>query len=402
MSRDDITRRTALQALGGALALGSVGTAATGTGVAQDQDQNQEQVALDYLENDDLLDNSELESALTSLQEQNPDVMSVDTIGRSNQGRPILKAAIGTADDTHVMAIGQQHGDEFITGAEGLLAVAQYLVGGQSDTSDILENVTAHLVPRVNPDGFVARQRYNVDTDAPAAGEGDDIFGGAQGFYTAEEEGIGWDVNRYHWPEWEQSPLFQNAPEEYPLNPVPEARAVLDAVDEVDPEWLVDYHRQGMYTVNEDARFDPDNPAGAYDRPDYPPEPSDTGAGELTTASLLWPLNEDVPEDARDLSKQVVATMAGGLSDVAESTPTRYPGGTYGGICRNGYGLDGRGSVLFEVSAGTLGDRSFRIQQVLASMQSALVATANGTLFEVDPNQVDTLPEQSVEGFTVE
>lgn len=396
MVRDGITRRTTLKTLGGVLALGAAGSAEART----TDRQNQEQVARDYLDNDDLLDNEELEQTLTSLAEENSDLVTVDTIGQSNQGRPLLEVSVGNGD-THVMSIGQQHGDEFIVGAEGLLTVAQYLVGNQEETSEILDNVTVHLVPRVNPDGFVARQRYNIDTDAPARGEGDDIFGGDQGFFTADEEGIGWDINRYHWVDWEESPLFQNAPDEYPRNPVPEARAVIGAVDEHDPDWLVDYHRQGMYTVNEDAEFDPDNPGGAYDRGDYPPSPDDTGAGELTTVSMLWPLNENVPEDARNLSKQVVAMLTNGVSQIEGATPTRYPGGTYGGICRNGYGLDGRGSVLFEVSAGTVGDRAFRIQQVFASMMSALHATADGSLYDVAPSQVDDLPERHVNGFTV-
>lgn len=396
----ELNRRTALKAFGTALGVGAIGGSASASG-----GWSPESAARSYLSNDDLLDNAELERILRRLAEERSDRVSVREIGRSNQGRPILAVTVGNcADATDVMAIGQQHGDEMISSSEGLLAAAQYLSSGERRADRLLQEVTVHIVPRVNPDGFVARQRYNVDTNAPASGEGDDIFGGDGGFYAADEPGIGWDINRYHWPDWTESNLYQNLPEEYPENPVTEAQVMLDAVEEVDPAWIVDFHRQGTYTVDEDAEFDPENPDAAYERAEdnYPPDPDDTGAGDVVTSSLFWPINEDVPQDAQDLSKQLVVTMFDQLTEYDQSTVTRYPGGTYAGIARNAYGLTGRGSVLFELSAGTLGDRSYRIRQVFEAVLSSVEATATGALDGVDPDRVDELPERHVNGFTVE
>jgi hypothetical protein len=397
----NLNRRTTLKALGSALAIGAVGT---NTVTAGGRDSNEsvpsEEAALDYLANDSLLDNTELESILQGLTDEYSDLISVSEIGRSNQDRPIYAAAVGTGD-TDVMAIGQQHGDEMVSSSEGLVATIQYLARGNHNASMLTDELTVHIVPRVNPDGFVARQRYNVDTDAPARGENADIFANGAGFFTADEDGIGWDINRYNWTDWTESNLYQEYPDEYPENPVPESQAVVDTVEEVDPDWIIDYHRQGEYVVAPDASFDPDNP-DAREEAEYPPDPDDDGSGTIVTGSVFWPIAEGVPQDAQDLSKQMVATMVDEVSGYDRTVYTRYPGGTYPGIARNAYGLDGRGSVLFELSAGTLGDREFRIQQVMESLLGVVEATADGSLDDVDPNDVDDLPEREFRSFTIE
>ncbi|MFC7156388.1 M14 family zinc carboxypeptidase [Halomarina halobia] len=392
----ELTRRTALKAFGCVLAVGTSGGTAAGACAPR------ERVALDYLSDDDLLDNGELERILRSLRRVYPECVRLRRIGRSNQGRSIWSVSVGSggSDAVDVMAIGQQHGDEMISSAEGLLSAVEYLARAP-DAADVRERVTLHVVPRANPDGFVARQRYNVDTDAPARSEGDDVFGGDGGFHTSQLTGIGWDVNRYHWTDWTDSDLYRALPEAYPENPVTEARALLDAVDRVDPDWVVDYHRQGTYAVDPDATFDPANPGAAYERGRYPPDPDDDGGGELVTASLFWPIAEGVPTAARDRSKRLVWTMCESLGALDRSTITRYPGGTHAGLARNAYGLQGRGSVLFELSTGTLGDRAFRIRQVFESLLAALEATADGSLDDVDPNRVAELPERETNNFVV-
>ncbi|SFL34569.1 Zinc carboxypeptidase [Halogranum rubrum] len=353
----------------------------------------------DFLQNDDLLDNDELEKLLRSIEN-----VSVTTIGESNQGRPLWEASVGSGP-TDVMVIAQQHGDELIM-AEGTIAALQYLACADTTAvKKVRKELTVHLVPRVNPDGFVARQRYNVDTDAPAAA-GADIFGADIGIFAADTPFVGWDVNRYHWPEWEDSDLYQSYPEKFPENPVPEAVAVDSRVEDLDTEWIIDFHRQGEYVVDEDLKFVDrqqyiDGELGEEEM--YPPDPNDPGAGHIVTSSLFWPINEDVPEDARNLSKQLVYTMYDAITtesdtDVLtvgdEHTPnsTWYPGGTYAGIARNGFGLRGMGSVLFEVSAGTLGDRLYRIQHVAEAFLTAVKATADGSLTDVDPSKVEEIP----------
>lgn len=353
----------------------------------------------EFLRNDDLLDNNELKELLQSIQN-----VSVTKIGESNQGRPLWEASIGNGS-TDVMVIAQQHGDEFIM-AEGTIAALHYLACADTAAVRKVRNeLTVHLIPRANPDGFVARQRYNVDTDAPAAA-GADIFGADIGIFAADTPFVGWDINRYHWPEWEDSDLYQSYPEKFPENPVPEAVAVDSRVEDLDSEWVIDFHRQGEYIVDEDLKFVDrqqylDGELGEEET--YPPDPTDPGAGNIVTSSLFWPINEDVPEDARDLSKQLVYTMYDEITTESETDvltvgdehdpdPTWYPGGTYAGIARNGFGLRGMGSVLFEVSAGTLGNRLYRVQHVAEAFLAAVKATADGSLSDVDPAKVQQIP----------
>lgn len=396
----ELNRRDTLKAVGGIAAL-----AAGGSTVALSDPETERKFALDYLANDDLLDNEELETILRRLAKRHPERVTVGRIGETNQGRPIHSAAVQKHDSCPaVMVIAQQHGDEGIM-AEGTLAALRFLASGDSRADRILDGVSVHFVPRVNPDGFVARQRYNVDTDAPAADEGSGIFGSDTGIFTASDEGIGWDINRYNRHDWTEHALYQAFPEEYPENPVPEARAVIDAVNDVDPKWIADFHRQGSYVVDYESEFDLEevlNPDDEEDEEmaDYPPDPDDPGDGDIVTGSMFWPINPNVDEEVRDLSKQVVYTMYDELSGFDRANYTRYPGGTFGGIARNGHGLAGYGSVLFELSAGTLGDREFRIRQVFEAVLSAAHATADGSLEEVDPDSVDELPERG-DSFTV-
>ena len=395
-----LDRRTTLKALGGVVGLSTLGS--TSALATSHDDYDEQTIALDYLANDDLLDNDELETVLESLADTYSDWTGLETIGETNQGRPIWAIRLvspDAEDPTEVVGVSSQHGNEIIVG-EGLLSAAHYLLDEESQGRDWLEDVAVNIVPRVNLDGFVARQRYNVDTDAPARGEGDDIFGGDAGFFTADEPNIGWDINRYHWPDWEDSPTYQNAPDEYPENPVPESRAMLEMVDERDPEWIIDFHRQGEYVVDYEFEFDPENPDEEPER-EYPPDPEDPGGGDIVTASVFWPINEDVSQDTQDLSKQMAYTIYDELSEYDQADVTRYPGGTYGGIARNGYGLQGLGSILFELSQGTLGDRQYRIQQTMEGLLSVVAATADESLYDVDPDNVTELPERG-EYFPVE
>jgi hypothetical protein len=245
----------------------------------------------------------------------------------------------------------------------------------------------------------VAPQRWNVDTSAPGRSSQTGIFADDGGFFAANREGIGWDVNRYHWLDWTESGLYREFPEEYPRNPVPEARAVVGTVTDVDPEWIVDYHRQGIYTIDEDATYNPDDPREAYRRGEYPPDPSDDGGGDVVSTSLFWGIHEDVPEETLNRSKQLAWTIYDDVKDVEGTTVSRYPGGTYPGIARNAYGRGGYPTVLFEISAGTLGNRAFRIRQVFPSMLAASTAVAEGTVHDADPDAVRRLPERHVEGF---
>lgn len=311
-----------------------------------------------------LSDYSQLYKQLRKIEKKSKGLVELEPIGVSNEGRIIWLTKIGNPDNERVMIITQQHGNEALT-TESALKIIKFLASDSNKAKQILNYLHVLIVPRVNPDGHEVYHRYNIDEDAPARNTD-------EGFYTAREEGIGWDINRYHWvTDWKESTLYQNHPSEYPTNPVPEAVAVIDAYNEYNEDdspiiWIADFHHQGTY-VTED--------------------------GENVTSSILWPRNENVVTDIVNLSKQLCVTIYDHMSQYGYSTVTLYPGGTYAGIARNGYGLAGSGSILVELKGG-IGQKSsgMLIKHAYEQMMSILEATADGTLYDVKPERSEEIP----------
>lgn len=363
MGKDEFssTRRTALKTVGGLLATGAISGVATA-----DHDDNHivpngpwmtETQETKY---NGFYDYEELVKRLEQIERSTQGRVSIDTIGQSNQGREIFLATVGTGE-TDVFVITQQHGNE-PTGTEAVLTNLLSLLGNNGSVAqDILDELTVHVVPRVNVDGAEIPQRYNVDTDAPSRDT-------SEGFFTAWSDGVGWDINRYHDPAWEESRLYQNHPDEYPENPVPEAVAVQEAVNEVDPLWIADVHNQGTYKDDD---------------------------GDMINSSIFWPIHEDVSEDVQNLSKQLCRVIYDHVQPFGYSNITQYPGGTYPGIARNGYGLRGIGSVLIEHRAG-IGQKSQGSlnRMALEQLMSMFEATADRSLFEIEPDSAEEIPKR--------
>lgn len=359
-----LTRRTAIKSIGGLAGVGLLGSTVSANEGNDPLVPNGPWVTGPEATNlEGFHDYEELVRRLEQA-ERSYDALSLDTIGTTNQGRDIYLVTADAGADEDVVIITQQHGNE-PTGTEAVLINLLSFLGNQgSRAGDILDAVSVHVVPRVNPDGFEAYQRYNVDPDAPARNTG-------EGFYTAWQEGVGWDINRYHDPEWEDSVLYENHPDEYPENPVPEAVAVQEAVEAIDPLWIADIHNQGTY-VDEN--------------------------NEMITSSIFWPINPGVAEEPQNLSKQLCWVMYDHVDDFGYANITQYPGGTYQGIARNGYGLRGYGSVLVEIRGGVqTKSQGYLNRTALEEMTSMLVSTADGSLYDVDPALAETIPTRTWE-----
>jgi hypothetical protein len=301
----------------------------------------------------------ELVMQLQQIEQTSKGLVQLEVIGKSNQGRDIYLAKAGNPENPAVMIITQQHGNEPMT-TESALKLLKFLSTGSSQAMAILDNLYVLVVARVNPDGAELFHRYNDDSTAPARNT-------SEGFYTSWASGVGWDINRYHWvTDWEESTLFQNHPLDYPTNPVPEAQAVIDAFNAYTPEWIADFHHQGTYVTDD---------------------------GENITSSILWPRNEDVLDSIVILSKQLCVVIMDHMEKFGFSVVTDYPGGTYAGIARNGYGLAGAGSILVELKGG-IGQKSggMIIKHAYEQMMAILNATADGTLGSVDYSRADDIP----------
>ena len=302
----------------------------------------------------------ELVKALKQIEKSSKGIVELEVIGLTNQGREIYLAKIGDPANTPVMFQTQQHGGEPM-GTEAALNVIKFLGTGSAQAMEILNQLYVLIVVRVNPDGAELWQRYNDDPTAPDRDT-------SKGLYTSG--GVGWDINRFHFADWTDSLTYQaylvdpiNYP--YPVNPVPEAQAVMDAFLAYQPIWIVDIHGQGTYVTDE---------------------------GENVTSSMLWPRNLAVASELVELSKQLCVVMMDQMSQYGYATVNLYPGGTYAGIARNAYGLAGAGSVLVEIKGG-IGQKSvgMLIKHTEEQMMSILQATADGSLFDADPARVDEL-----------
>ena len=359
-------------------------------------------------------DYEQLTRTLTGIDERSA-VVDVVSIGTSTHGRDIWLARIGDPSNTPVMIITQQHGDE-PHGTEAAMHLIQWLGTNSAAAREILDELYVLIVPRVNPDGSTIPERGNTDFSAPLRnsrscfGSDGTIIGSrldqGRGVFTTDlilEDGTelwSYDVNRYHWMDWTDSWQIQCNPGlsgvhfDPAQNPVPEAVAVVETYKTYQPIWMIDVHNQDIDRIAFDA--DPDGP----NRP-----------GRRHTSSVLWPTNTDVDPAAVDFSKQLALTMKLASLEKGFSEMDRYNGGSFPGIARNAYGLAANeriaagetnvgGSVLVEISGQTEGTGDSLIGQKAIGMlnnearlilSAALTATADGSIYELDPNLVDEL-----------
>ncbi len=118
-----------------------------------------------------------------------------------------------------------------------------------------------------------------------------------------------------------------------------------------------------------------------------------TEDGENVTSSILWPRNEEVADDIVDLSKQLCIQIYDHMQQFGYATVTLYPGGTFAGIARNAYGLMGAGSILVELKGGIYPKQNGMItKHAFEEMWTILEATADGSLYDIDPDRSDEIP----------
>ncbi|MDL5363347.1 M14 family zinc carboxypeptidase [Halalkalicoccus sp. NIPERK01] len=361
-------QRQVLKSIGGATA---VGIAASGRVAAQECPDDfikpggpfvPETATINY---NAFTSNDELYGTLEQLDARSD--LEYEPIGETWQGRdiPYMRAGDG---DTDVFYVTQQHGDEqHVT--EAVLRLLQWLAAGGRRTDDVLDELTLHVVPRHNPDGWAPADDNETPTRANARPE--DVC--HDGPYFGPDQCGSVDPNRQHYFGIDPDLLADIdgidpdlIPDE---NPSPETQAVLDKADEVGADIVTDWHHQFTYR-NEDC--------------------------EMVNASTRWPLNEAAPEDAVNLSRQISAYAYQQTEGYGHTTWDLYPGGTTANIARNAHGVRGRGSVLFEFrgQASQLGNASNgRLVTVINNvMTEILEGLASGDLYEVDPADADDIP----------
>lgn len=186
-----------------------------------------------------------------------PEMLSVDTIGQSVQGRPLLMARMGRGK-TSVFGLASIHAREYISTVmvmkdieQMLLCYAQGRNFGEYDVRKIFEECTYYLVPMMNPDGVVIAQ------DGPDQGCGTsfndipiDETSREYGYKSWKANAAGVDLNRNYpqgWKENKRSPEGPNSNEYKGPAPFsePETKALVAALDKTKPVAVISYHTQG-------------------------------------------------------------------------------------------------------------------------------------------------------------
>jgi hypothetical protein len=104
----------------------------------------------------------DVESRLRALRDAAPDLFQVEEIGRSVEGRAIYHLLFGRGP-RHVLLWSQMHGDE-PTATAALFDVAEQFRRhrGEPAYARMLDALTIHVVPMLNPDGAERFQRRNA------------------------------------------------------------------------------------------------------------------------------------------------------------------------------------------------------------------------------------------------
>ncbi|ELY89004.1 peptidase M14 carboxypeptidase A [Natrinema altunense JCM 12890] len=188
--------------------------------------------------------------------------LEYEPIGETWDGRPIPYVRID-GGDTDVFYVTQQHGDEQHTTEAALQLLTKFAAGGRR-TADILNEVTLHVIPRHNPDGWAPAD----ETETPARENGRPADVCHHDPYYGPDQCGSVDPNRQHYFAVDPDVLAEvdgidpdRIPDE---NPSPETQAMLDKADEVDADIVCDWYHQ--FTLRNDEC-------------------------ELINASTRWPLN---------------------------------------------------------------------------------------------------------------
>ena len=110
---------------------------------------------------DRYLDNDALGDALEALRSARPELLRLNELGRSHEGRPIHLATIGRGSEDEVASRpalwvdANIHATEFTGAMAALYLIDMLLAEDRPDAPDpqLLDRVTCYVVPRLNPDG---------------------------------------------------------------------------------------------------------------------------------------------------------------------------------------------------------------------------------------------------------
>ncbi|WP_409489656.1 M14 family zinc carboxypeptidase [Amycolatopsis sp. cmx-11-12] len=327
--------------------------------------------------------------------------VAVKEVGRSNRGRVIHQATVGTGPKVFVVS-SEIHGNEK-TGTDALLRILDYLGTSESrDAERLRKTITFVAVPKLNPDGAELDRRGNdlswaevqrkfpqLKDRPPAWNYLSDVIQGDD-----YRKRPGFDVNRDFNPDLNYVPRaedFPGASEKPGWFITPEARALRSVYVELTrqrgkvPDVYVDLHHQGACVRQEGSNRLLD--VGI----DYPPLPD-----KFFEPGQKYAKYRDVY--TKDESRQLAISGFNGMTSRG-FVGARYPHTAdrdLPGQARCSFALNGTGTVLFEVrgQTQTLGQqhREHFTRAVMAGLYNMLRDVSTGAVDYIDPEAFDLLP----------
>lgn len=341
-------------------------------------------------------DHRELSVELDRIERVSEGRVDVEQIGRSNRGREIWSARVGTGDKV-VMLVSEIHGNEKV-GTEAVLDLLEW-VGTRDNRKarQLREELTIVAVPKMNPDAAELDRRGNDQTWAEVQARFPQLRGSqpAWNYYTRSLQGDdytqrpGFDTNRDFNPDLNYVPRAQDFPGTSAQTGwyiTPEARVIRDLYQGLTAEFgkvdtYVDLHHQGACNIMPD---DPDEFVTM------------SISGKFVADPATKPAYAEFA-DTYDLgySKRLNVAVNRSLQAAAADRPlfgniTLYPQDIdLPGTALGSFALNGSGAVLFEVrgQTQTLG------QQYRAVLTRAVYIGLDGMLSSIASGQVERLPE---------
>ena len=348
-------------------------------------------------------DHSELGAELARIERVSGGAVEVEQAGRSNRGREIWTAGVGTGPKA-VLITSEIHGNEK-TGTDALLDLLDWV--GTSDTRKARmwrEQLTLVVVPKMNPDGAELDRRGNDQTWAEVQARHPQLRGSAPAwnYYDTPRTGDdyaaapGFDTNRDYHPDLGYVPRPEDFPgtsADYGWYITPEASLVRDVYRGLTAEFgevdtYVDLHHQGACYV-------------------MPADPEEFVTMSISGQFVADPATK--PEYAEyadeydlDYSKQLNVAVNRALQAKAAQRPlfgniTLYPQDIdLPGTGLGSFALNGSGTVLFEVrgQTQTLGQqyRAVLTRAVYIGLDGMLTSIASGQVEQLDPAEYHTIP----------
>lgn len=296
------------------------------------------------------------------------EVFTLDRFGKSEQGRSIYVAKVGTGEKK-IWIQAQIHGNEKLVTEAALQLLKTYASNNSKEVQTVLEESTLYFIPMYNPDGAEMNTRGTKIT----------------------ETGQLLDLNR----DWAAEGGFK----------AKESKVVYSYWAELKPDFAIDLHHQGLkqvYGTNEATSFS----LGISLAPNGPTLPAYKNYNDVTRQMLAYVYDEmngygythidryQIVDSEKqvgydiDIKGGVVSAMMMGLN--------------YSGLNPENHSHP---AVFFETkgnsSDGSLGQKSngYLTKQNYLALKSLIYGYVTGEVNDVDPESWNSIPAYPLAGY---